>query len=376
MLLRQRICILNDNMMKNVVMRPWQFLFIGMAGWINRSQQDEIEYLRTENKVLREVVGKKRILLNDDQRRRLAVKGKILGLSRLRALSDIFTPETILRWHRQLVARKWDTSDKRQPAAGRPVVSQEIIDLVLRFARENPTWGYDRIQGALANLGHRLSDQTVGNILKENGIEPAPERKRQTTWGTFLKAHAETLAAIDFTTTEVWTLQGLVTTFILVVMNLKTRRVQIAGVTAHPDSAWVQQVGRNLTDAEDGFLLNHSHILIDRDTKFIPFRDYLKVHTEIEPVVLPPRSPNCNAHVERFMLSLKTECIDRMIFFGEASLRKALREFKSHYHEERNHQGLENLLIDPGGDIGNMTGSIECRERLGGLLRYYHRRAA
>jgi len=363
-------------MMKNVVMRPWQFLFIGMAGWINRSQQDEIEYLRTENKVLREVVGKKRILLNDDQRRRLAVKGKILGLSRLRALSDIFTPETILRWHRQLVARKWDTSDKRQPAAGRPVVSQEIIDLVLRFARENPTWGYDRIQGALANLGHRLSDQTVGNILKENGIEPAPERKRQTTWGTFLKAHAETLAAIDFTTTEVWTLQGLVTTFILVVMNLKTRRVQIAGVTAHPDSAWVQQVGRNLTDAEDGFLLNHSHILIDRDTKFIPFRDYLKVHTEIEPVVLPPRSPNCNAHVERFMLSLKTECIDRMIFFGEASLRKALREFKSHYHEERNHQGLENLLIDPGGDIGNMTGSIECRERLGGLLRYYHRRAA
>jgi len=278
--------------------------------------------------------------------------------------------------HQQLVARKWDHSDKRQPAAGRPAVSQEIVDLGLKFARENPTWGYDRIQGALANVGHQVSDQTIGNILKANGIEPAPERKRQTTWETFLKAHADTLAAIDFTTTEVWTLQGLVTTFILVVMNLKTRRIEIAGVTAHPDSAWVQQVGRKLTDALDGFLLNHSHILIDRDTKFVPFRDYLKAHTEIDPVLLPPRSPNCNAHVERFMLSLKSECVDRMIFFGEASLWKALREFESHYHEERNHQGLDNLLINPGDEVGHNTGTIEFHERLGGLLRYYDRRAA
>jgi putative transposase len=256
------------------------------------------------------------------------------------------------------------------------VVSQEIVDLVLRFACENPTRGYDRIQGALANLGYQFSDQTVGNVLKANGIEPAPERKRQTTWETFLKARADTLAAIDFTTTEVWTMHGLVTTFILVVMNLKTRRVQIAGVTAHPDGAWVQQMGRNLTDAEDGFLLNHSHILIDRDTKLMPFRGYLKAHTKIEPVLLPPRSPNCNAHVERFMVSLKSECVDRMIFFSETQLRKALREFELHYHEERNHQGLDNLLIDPGDDVGGSTGTIECRERLGGLLRYYHRRAA
>ena len=371
-----RIIALIGNMMKNFVLRPWQFLFIGMAGWINRSQQEEIEYLRTENKVLREVVGKKRILLNDDQRRRLAVKGKILGLSRLRALTDIFTPETILRWHRQLVARKWDHSDKRKPAVGRTAVDQEIVDLVLKFARENPTWGYDRIQGALANVGHTVSDQTVGNILKANGIEPAPERKRQTTWETFLKAHWDSVAAIDFTTTEVWTLRGLVTTFILVVMNLKTRRIEIAGVTAHPGSAWVRQMGRNLTDAQDGFLLNHSHILIDRDTKFAPLRDFLKTNTEIDPVLLPPRSPNCNAHIERFMLSLKSECVDRMIFFGEAQLCKALAEFESHYHEERNHQGLENLLIDPGDKVGNTTGDIECRERLGGLLRYYHRRAA
>lgn len=358
------------------VLHPWQFLLIGLAGWINRSQQEAIEYLRTENQVLREVVGKKRILLNDDQRRRLAGKGKMLGLQRLRELAGIVTPETILRWHRRLVARKWDFSDRRKPSPGRPVTSQVIVDLVLKFARENPTWGYDRIQGALANIGHEISDQTVGNILKDNGIEPAPDRKRATSWGTFLKAHWDSLAAIDFTTTEVWTQHGLVTFFVLVVMQLKTRRVEIAGVTASPDGAWVRQVARNLTDSQDGFLRNCTHLLVDRDTKFLPLRDFLESCTDIEPVVLPSRSPNCNAHLERFLLSLKTEALDRMIFFGEASLRKALSEFEAHYHTERNHQGLDNDLIDPGGDIGKTAGNVECRERLGGLLRYYHRRVA
>ena len=169
---------------------------------------------------------------------------------------------------------------------------------------------------------------------------------------------------------------GLLTTFILVVMSLKTRRIEIAGVTTQPDSAWVRQLARNLTNSHDGFLKTHSHILIDRDTKFSPFRDFVDTNTEIDPVLLPPRSPNCNAHIERFMLSLKSECVDRMIFFSQAPLRKALAEFASHYHEERNHQGLKNQLIDPGDEVGNTTGSIQCRERLGGLLRYYHRRAA
>ena len=135
-------------------------------------------------------------------------------------------------------------------------------------------------------------------------------------------------------------------------------------------------MARNLTDSQDGFLRNSTHILVDRDTKFSPLREFLETCTEIETILLPPKSPNCNAHLERFLLSLKSECVDRMIFFGEASLRKALAEFTAHYHTERNHQGLDNDLIDPGGDIGKTTGVIECRERLGGLLRYYHRRAA
>ena len=363
-------------MLSKFVLEPWKLLVLAMAGWINRSQQEAIEYLRTENQVLRERIGKKRILLNDDQRRRLAVKGKILGLARLREVAGIVTPETILRWHHQLIARKWDHSDKRKAPPGRPAIDPEIVTLILQFARENPTWGYDRIQGALANLGHQISDQTVGNVLKANGIEPAPERKRTTTWGTFLKAHWDTLASIDFTTTEVWTLGGLVTMYILVVMDLKTRRIQFAGVTANPDGPWVRQMARNLTDSIDGFLLEHTHILIDRDTKFLPFRDFLEKNTHVEPVLTPPRSPNCNAHIERFMLSLKSECLNRMIYFGEASLRKALVQFSEHYHTERNHQGLENKIIEPEEVLEPSIPIIDCRERLGGLLRYYHRRAA
>ena len=170
------------------ILQPWQFFFVILVGWIHREQQKIIEFYRLQVEALMEAQGKKRLLLTDDQRRLLAVKGKSLGRKALMELTTIVTPDTILRWHRTLVAKKWDYSDCRK-SAGRPRVKQEIVDLVLRFAGENPSWGYDRIQGALANLGHEVSDQTVGNILKEHGIEPAPDRKRQTTWKTFIKSH-------------------------------------------------------------------------------------------------------------------------------------------------------------------------------------------
>ena len=190
------------------VLKPWQLFLMILAGWINRHQQDVIEYLEAENRVLKEKLGKKRILLSDDQRRRLAVKGKVLGRKALQEIATMVTPDTILRWHRELVAAKWDYS-KRRKNVGRPAVSQQVVDLVLLMARENPTWGYNRIQGALANLGHEISDSTVGTILRNHGIDPAPDRRRQTTWKSFLKAHWDVLAAIDFTTIEVWTKGGL-----------------------------------------------------------------------------------------------------------------------------------------------------------------------
>jgi len=210
------------------ILHPWQLLLMILAGWVNQQQQQIIDFQRTEIDVLKEKVGKKRIILNDDQRRRLAVKGKVLGRKVLQEIGGLFTPDTILRWHRELIAQKWDYSKQREKKPGRPPTSEEITALVLQMARENPSWGYDRIQGALANLGHEISDQTVGNIL----------------------------------------------------------------------------------------------------------------------------------------------------FFGENMLRKAVRQYLIHYHAERNHQGLNNTVIQAGDEVGRIAGKIECRERLGGVLRYYYRDAA
>jgi putative transposase len=357
------------------LLQPWQLFLLILAGWVNRQQQDAIEYLLTKNRVLREKLGKKRILLNDDQRLRLAVKGKILGRKMLEQIASIVTPETILRWHRELVARHWDYSAHRKHA-GRPPVSQETVDLVLRLAKENPRWGYSRIQGALRNLGHAISDTAVANILTAHGIEPAPDRKRQSTWKSFLKAHWDVLASVDFTMIEVWTRSGLVTYYLLFFMEVATRRVHLAGLTANPNEGRMLQVARNVTDAEQGFLCGKKYLLMDRDAKFSEaFRVTLE-EGGVEPVRLPPRSPNLSPHIERFMRSLKDECLERIIFFGERSLQAATVSFLDHFHAERNHQGIGNRLITPEGEVGRTTGEIACRERLGGTLRYYYRKAA
>jgi transposase InsO family protein len=358
------------------ILEPWQLLLAIVAGWINQKQQDVIEYLRTENQVLKEKLGKKRILLDDDQRRRLAVKGKVLGRKVMEEVGTLFTPDTLLRWHRMLVAQKWDHSDKRAKV-GRPATSQEVIDLILQFARENPSWGYDRIADALANVGHKVSDQTVGNVLKGHGIEPAPTRIRTTTWSTFLKAHWDQLAAIDFTTVEVWTKSGLVTYYLLFAMRLATRQVRFLGCTPNPVRSWMAQMARNLTDAFDGFLrVPVRYVLLDRDTKFTEEFQAILTAADVTPVLLPPKSPNCNAHLERFFRSLKEEALSRLILFGETALRKATNEFLLHYHGERAHQGLDHKILQAGPEAGQKAGVIACRERLGGLLKYYHRQAA
>ena len=360
----------------NFVLRPWQLLILIIAGWFNRKLQAQLQFLNTQVQILLELQGRKRILLNGDQRRRLAVQGKTLGRKVLEQLTTIVTPDTILRWHRELIARKWDYSERRSKTPGRPPTDSAIVELVLRMVRENPTWGYDRIQGALANLGHEISDQTVGNILQAHGIEPVPERKRQTTWKTFLKAHWDELAAIDFTTVEVWTCRGLVTYSLLFVMEVATRQVHFAGCTVNPDGPWMQQVAYNLTNFEDGFLNGKRYLLMDRDTNFTAeFRQTLK-EAGVASVRLPARSPNLNAHLERFFRSLKSEVLEKRIFFSEASLRRAVQNFLEHYHRERNHQGIDNRLIAPDAEVGRKEGAVVCRQRLGGLLRYYYRNTA
>ena len=235
------------------ILQPWQLFCMVLASWVHREQQKIIEFYQAELKAVMDAQGKKRFRLTDNHRRLLAVKGKSLSRKVLMELTTIVTPDTIMRWHRTLVAKKWDSSDKRK-CVGRPRIRQVIVDLILRVARENPTWGYDRIQGALANVGYHISDQTVGNVLQEHGIEPAPDRKRQTTWKTFIKSHWDVLAAIDFTTIEVWTKSGLVTYYLLFVMELATRRVHLAACTPSLGDDFMKQIARNLTDPFDGFL--------------------------------------------------------------------------------------------------------------------------
>jgi putative transposase len=240
--------------------------------------------------------------------------------------------------------------------------------LVVRIAEDNPTWGYTRIQGALKNVQHRVGRSTIARILKAHGLPPVPERP--TSWRTFLRAHQDSIAGADFFTTEVWTWRGLVTVYTVFVIHLASRRVEILGSTLHPDEAFMRQVGRTLTmaDAETCRIL-----ICDRDAKWSgPFREILQ-EAGIRIVQTPYRAPNGNAHAERFVRSIKEECLDRIIPLGERHFRRAVHEFVAHYHLERNHQGLGNALIDRvATDTG---GAIRRRLRLSGLLNYHERAA-
>ena len=219
---------------------PLRFVLLGLAGWINEQQRDVIDYLQEENRVLRDQLGNKRLRLSDEQRRRLAVKAKKLGRKALSEVASLVTPDTLLAWHRRLIARKYDGSPRRGP--GRPRVMHQIRELVVRLAQENSTWGYTRIRGALANLGHQVGRSTIARTLKERGLEPAPERRRKTSWQQFLQAHWEVLAAADFFTVEVWTRTGLVRIVVLFVIELSTRRVEIAGVSTQPEESCLERM--------------------------------------------------------------------------------------------------------------------------------------
>jgi putative transposase len=280
----------------------------------------------------------------------------------------------LLRWHRQLIAQKYDGSGKRGP--GRPRTAAEIEELVVRIAQENRDWGYRRIQGALSNLGHNVARSTIADILDRHGIEPAPERTRKTTWKEFLTQHWDLIVAADFFTVEVWTTKGLQRFLVLFFIELSTRRVEIAGISAAANGFWMTQIARNLTDSVDGLLAGKRYLIHDRDPLFTDEFLHTLKDTGVASVKLPPRSPNLNAHAERFVRSIKESCLERLILFGERSLRTAVQHFVAHYHSERNHQGLDNRLIEPEPEHLVNTGAVRRRERMGGMLNYYHREAA
>ena len=229
---------------------PFSFLVVSLSGWMNEHQQHVIHYLIEENRVLGEQIGNRRMRFSDDQRRRLAAKAKKIGRKLLSEVATIVTPETLLAWHRKLIAKKYDGSANRGP--GRPRTAGEIAALVTRMAKENQQWGYRRIQGALSNLGHLLAFKTIANILKEHGIEPAPERSRKTTWKEFLTRHWEQIVASDFFTIEAWTPTGLKRFMVLFFMELSTRRVEIGGIASKANGLWMAQIARNVTGEVGG----------------------------------------------------------------------------------------------------------------------------
>ena len=223
------------------VLDPFRFLLVAVSGWMNQRQLEVIDYLREDNRVFREQMGGRRLRFTDDQRRRLAAKAKGIGRKLLREMATIVTPETLLAWHRKLIAQKYDGSGRRAP--GRPRTADEIESLVIRLAHENRDWGYERIQGALVNLGHSVARSTIAEILKRHGIEPAPERSRKTTWKEFLTRHWELIVAADFFTVEAWTRRGLQRFVVLFFLDLSTRKAEVAGIAP---------VANGLVDEPDG----------------------------------------------------------------------------------------------------------------------------
>ena len=347
------------------------FLLLAVSGWVHRRQLLMIEYLETENRLLKSKLKRRRLRFTDAERVLLARKAKALGRQALFRLDTLVSPDTLLRWHRRLIAQKWDYSHRRR--CGRPETARVISDLICRIAQENSTWGYSRIQGSLFNVGHIVGRGTIANIRLRNGIEPAPERGKRTRWSTFFKAHWAVLAASDFLSVEVWTGKGLVTHYVLFVITLADRAVQVLGLTTNPNEAWMLQMTRNAFDYEHGLLCDMRYLLSDRDTKYSEgFRQIISSQG-IEVIRLPPRSPNLNAYAERFVRSIKEECLNRMIFIGQASLRRALSVYVVHYHHERNHQGLGNRLIRPNTTETSSRGAVRRRRRLGGMLNYYER---
>ena len=352
-------------------MLPFQLLIAALGGWLHQEQADVIAYLREENRLLKARVAGQRLRFDDRERRRLAELGHRLGRRLLAQVATIVTPDTILRWHRKLVARA--NGPVGLAAAVRVACRAHLRALVIRMATENPTWGYTRIQGALKNVGHRVGRSTIARILRAEGIPPG--RQRPMTWRTFVQAHWPALVAADFFTTEVWTARGLVTYYTAFVLELQSRRVQVIGSTPYPDEAFVIQCLRQVTSDTDGLFRDGQILNCDRDPRWSRGAEQFLGTAGVRVVRTPASAPNSNAYAERFIRSVKDECLHRVVPLGERHLRRSRREFAVHDHHERNHQGLANELID-GPAVWPTAGAVRRRERIGGILSYYYRAAA
>jgi len=339
-------------------------------GWLallarsDRAKDAEILILRHQVAVLQRQARTPRLSCAD--RAILAALSRLLPGGHLRQLRLIISPRTLLRWHADLVRRKWTCP---RGAPGRPRTAQAIRALVLEMARDNPGWGYLRIHGELAGLGYKLAPSTVWQILKDAGVDPAPRRSGQT-WRAFLAGQATTILATDFFHVDTVLLRRL---YVLFFIEHGTRRVHLAGITAHPAGAWVTQQARNLLMNLEGHADSFKFLIRDRDAKFIAAFDAVFTAIGARIIQTPVRSPRANAIAERWIASARRECLDRMLITSERQLRLVLDQYIDHYNAHRPHQTLQQN--PPAGRPHPLVPSANIRvlrrDRLGGLIHEY-----
>jgi transposase InsO family protein len=347
-------------------------VFCRIAGWLallartSAAKDVEILVLRHENAVLRRQNPKPRL----DWADRAVLATLIRLLPRALTAHRLVTPTTVMRWHRRLVARHWTYPHR----TGRPPIDPAIASLVEQMARDNPGWGYQRIQGELLGLGHRVGASTIRRILKRLRIPPAPARRDHTTWRRFLSTQASTMLACDFFHVDcAVTLQRL---YVFFVVEVGSRYVHILGVTTNPDGAWTTQQARNLL-MDLGEQTEQFKVLVrDRAGQFTAAFDAVLADAGITVCKIPPQSPRANAYAERFVLTARTEVTDRMLIFGERHLRRVLDEYARHYNGRRPHRALQ--LRPPRSDrsVVDLTHErIRRKPVLGGLITEYERAA-
>jgi putative transposase len=345
-------------------------IFIRLIGWFvllarsEASKDLEILVLRHEVSVLRRQIARPK----PDWADRAILSALTRGLSAWLRSHRIVTPGTLLAWHRRLVKRHWT-----YPATtGRPPICDEIRDLVLRLARENPRWGHRRIQGELARLGHRVGEGTIRRVLAGAGLGPAP-RRASPTWQQFLTSQASGLLACDFLHVDTVFLKRL---YVFFVMEIETRRIHVLGVTTNPTGAWTAQQARNLLMDLGGRVDQFRFLIRDRDGKFSRVFDEIFTRSGVRIIKTPPRSPRANCYAERFVGTLRRECLDHLLIYGQRHLRRVLAEYEQHYNAHRAHQSRDQRapLYDPNQPI-DLTAVIERRTTVSGLIHEYRRAA-
>jgi transposase InsO family protein len=337
--------------------------------------QSSLAYCLEENAVLREVLQDryhcKSPRLTSEQKKRLGRRALHLGKPLLDDVARIYRPDTVLGWYRDLIGKKYDRHGGKGKKPGPPMIPQEYRETILRIARRNPEWGYQRIAAYMAYLKMKVSASTVKRVLLDYGIIPDPEKKKHMDWQQFLDSHRDVIAATDFCTAEVLEDNHLTRHHILIFIDIKTRKVSLGGIRHDPNEPWMLQVARNQTDCFDGFLNGKRYLIHDRDTLFTgKFRKLLK-ESGIQCKKIRARTPDMNAYAERFVQTIQQECLDKLILTSEKQLWHVVNEYILYYNHERPHQGLGGGFIEPwpqdeGGEIMEF-------QRLGGLLKSYRR---